>query len=767
MKVMMLAVIRSGTEILGFRFMDIESKTPKPFSDTYERTKLCLGKGTIPFGNLALQNGEIKGIGGDISRYTSIDVNGNLLGTESWVILTQLDGGYKVCNYQGVIKQLREQDIVEKLQLANGKIVTRDGKKIVSSISGEYEKSLPTATAQPKLPKPVDKAAPKGVASPDSTPVQGNPEPLVEEIDTPYLTESQRLYNMGITRTEYDTVKIEDVKDEHSQYDCGTKLRRALFTLRDWSPLYFALLTKLDRVVTTQIKTMGVSLNEFIINPYFVAHLTEPELMFILYHEVFHIILGHTFRRGPNRDPNVWNIAADLIVNQYILNDMSTPAAKLNPGGTITVSGGKSTLITQITAEASGCYGAVDLSKDTAESIYEELMANASVQSVQIKQSDLSQSGQSGQDGQSDTSSSGGSSDNSEQSGANGNSSQGGQGGQADMALSGDLSQGSQPGMQSGSGSSGQQSSQGSQSSSQSGNGAGQSGGQGSQQGTGGQSGDGNDNVIGEVIQTTYNFRGKTITSELSLDLDDSAIQKNGSANAQGIAEAELKRMLTSATVASKKTRGTVGTGALGERIKMMLAPQVNWRLLLERFVSVSTETQYTYARPDRRFLWKNEVLPGPKKERNKLKDLIIAIDVSGSITDEELSVAAGHIWNIYKKYNVNAYVVYWDTKVQRIEELKRRSDIVNMMPPRGGGTCLNCFIEWFRKHTMGGHKALNPCAVLVITDAYIESNKEIEEASKGIVKVRYSDKFIWLVTDDNNYVKWKPPYGKKVRYLK
>lgn len=765
MKVMMLAVICSGTEILGFRFMDIEAKNPQPISDTYERTKLCLSKGTIPFGNLALQNGEIKGVGGDISRYTRIDINGNKLGGDSWVILSQLDGGYKVCNYQGVIKTLREQDIVDKLQLANGKIVTRDGKKIVSSISGEYEKSAPATKAQPKTPKPIDKAAAKGIASPDSPPVQGNPEPLVEEMNTPYLSESQRLYNMGITRTAYDTVKLEDIKDEHSQYDCGTKLRRALFTLRDWSPLYFAIITKLDRIVTTQVKTMGVSLSEFVINPYFVAKLTEPELMFILYHEVFHIILGHTFRCGPNRDHEVWNIAADLIVNQYILNDMSANGNTLKPGGTITVTGGKSTLITQITAEANGCYGDVDLSKDTAESIYEELIANQSVQTMPLTQASAGGSGQGGSSGMAGSSGSGSQQSSSMQSGSGGQQMSGGQ--QSAQSGMGNGQSGNQQGT------AGMQAAGGGQSSGQSGGQQGQSSGSAGQNGSQGQggaksgAGQEDENVIGQVIKTTFNFRGKKITSELSLDLDDSAVKSNASANAQGIAEAELKRMLTSATVASKKTRGTIGTGALGERIKMMLAPQVNWRLLLERFVSMSTETMYTYARPDRRFLWKNEVLPGPKKEKNKLKDLIIAIDTSGSISTEQLALAAGHIWNIYKKYNVNAYVVYWDTAVQRVEELKRRGDIVNMMPPRGGGTALNSFLEWFKKRTMGGHKALDPCAVLVITDGYIESNQEINEASKGLIKVRYSDKFIWLITDDDNYMKWKPPYGKKVRYLK
>ena len=52
-------------------------------------------------------------------------------------------------------------------------------------------------------------------------------------------------------------------------------------------------------------------------NPEFVNGLTFPELKGVLAHEVLHAVLGHIDRRD-NRDPEVWNIAADHAVNLLI-----------------------------------------------------------------------------------------------------------------------------------------------------------------------------------------------------------------------------------------------------------------------------------------------------------------------------------------------------------------------------------------------------------------------------------------------------------------
>ncbi len=65
--------------------------------------------------------------------------------------------------------------------------------------------------------------------------------------------------------------------------------------------------------------TMGVRLRddgavECLYSPKFVTDLSIPELATVIQHEVEHVVRGHCVRQS-GRDPHLWNIAADMVVN--------------------------------------------------------------------------------------------------------------------------------------------------------------------------------------------------------------------------------------------------------------------------------------------------------------------------------------------------------------------------------------------------------------------------------------------------------------------
>lgn len=73
------------------------------------------------------------------------------------------------------------------------------------------------------------------------------------------------------------------------------------------------------RVIETEkIPTMAVDGVNLYFNPEFVAKLTDKKGESIVIHEGWHIALGHHLRRG-NRDPKLYNIAADLAINSYLI----------------------------------------------------------------------------------------------------------------------------------------------------------------------------------------------------------------------------------------------------------------------------------------------------------------------------------------------------------------------------------------------------------------------------------------------------------------
>lgn len=75
--------------------------------------------------------------------------------------------------------------------------------------------------------------------------------------------------------------------------------------------------------------TMATDGRRIIYNPAFVDELKPKELQAVLAHEVMHCALGHHCRRG-QRNPRLWNEAADLAINPILLaNGFTLPAGAL------------------------------------------------------------------------------------------------------------------------------------------------------------------------------------------------------------------------------------------------------------------------------------------------------------------------------------------------------------------------------------------------------------------------------------------------------
>jgi len=75
----------------------------------------------------------------------------------------------------------------------------------------------------------------------------------------------------------------------------------------------------------TATKTMSTNSKNIFYNPDFVATLTPGDKLYIYQHEICHIILGHSFRRG-DRDFDTWNIACDYAINLMLTEMLKTPA---------------------------------------------------------------------------------------------------------------------------------------------------------------------------------------------------------------------------------------------------------------------------------------------------------------------------------------------------------------------------------------------------------------------------------------------------------
>lgn len=145
------------------------------------------------------------------------------------------------------------------------------------------------------------------------------------------LNENKKIYDV------YSRMVVEkeegDVMDKDLFAKFEEKIVRAKILLFKNYPFFGIMLTKLKTVPTTDISTMAVDDNGNIyINPNFVVNtLTSDEVVGVLAHEVMHIMTLSFFRlRG--RNPKLWNVATDYIMNRDLLEiGLALPSIGLIP----------------------------------------------------------------------------------------------------------------------------------------------------------------------------------------------------------------------------------------------------------------------------------------------------------------------------------------------------------------------------------------------------------------------------------------------------
>ena len=120
---------------------------------------------------------------------------------------------------------------------------------------------------------------------------------------------------------------IPDAQKKVTQEEADKALRRIvksrtglIFDKPVLAPLLFKLEPK--RIPFGTIATDGKSL---LYNPAFVNNLEVKFLKFALLHETLHCCFKHPSRRG-TREPQIWNIAADLVINGILVYDEKTEA---------------------------------------------------------------------------------------------------------------------------------------------------------------------------------------------------------------------------------------------------------------------------------------------------------------------------------------------------------------------------------------------------------------------------------------------------------
>ena len=152
--------------------------------------------------------------------------------------------------------------------------------------------------------------------------------------------------------------------------------------------------------------------------------------------------------------------------------------------------------------------------------------------------------------------------------------------------------------------------------------------------------------------------------------------------------------------------------GGVKRMIKDLTEPVMNWRELLQQQIESTVKSDFTWARPSRRGWHMDAVMPGMKP--GEQIDVVIGIDASGSITDNDLKIFLSEIKGIMESYDeYRIHVLGWDTEVHN-SEVYTSDNIANIeefTPGGGGGTDPHCVWRWLEENQ------IEPKKLIMFTD--------------------------------------------------
>jgi len=210
--------------------------------------------------------------------------------------------------------------------------------------------------------------------------------------------------------------------------------------------------------------------------------------------------------------------------------------------------------------------------------------------------------------------------------------------------------------------------------------------------------GDGDDSDDGMESDCDGNGSGKGKRPKMSAEEREQARQ-------------EMKQAILQA--AQSAEAGTVPKGV--ERlIKDVTNPVMPWRELIQTNLTSAIRTDYSWMRPSRRGWHMDAVMPGmtPGEEI----DVVVALDMSGSISDRQAKAFLGEIAGMMDAFDgYKVHVFCFDTEIYNPQNFNSENmeTIDEYEPQGGGGTDFDAIFEYLKE--IGNV----PKRLIVFTDGY------------------------------------------------
>jgi predicted metal-dependent peptidase len=259
-----------------------------------------------------------------------------------------------------------------------------------------------------------------------------------------------------------------------------------------------------------------------------------------------------------------------------------------------------------------------------------------------------------------------------------------------------------------------------------------------------------------ELIQEAINRKQIKNRSSENKSVSEEDIEENGLYSIEKAHElwkySELQQEDTQIKEIAKKLTSAANRGVLPESIAKLVTSlnsrsQLNWSGYIKRLIgTIPSGSKKTITRKNRR---QPERLDLRGTLNRQIVHLILAIDISGSMSDKEIEKIMLEIISIVKNYHYKITIIECDSEIRRVYEVEKFKDLKQKLNTRGGTRYLPVF-EYMNNNR------LKDSLLIYFTDGKGEKKLSIDRIHRRV---------LWVLTGRAFELSLEVPPGVVIRF--
>lgn len=201
----------------------------------------------------------------------------------------------------------------------------------------------------------------------------------------------------------------------------------------------------------------------------------------------------------------------------------------------------------------------------------------------------------------------------------------------------------------------------------------------------------------------------------------------------------------------TKKLAGNAARGKVPESINLLIkalnkSPEISWKDYLKTVIGIlPVGHKKTITRKDRR---QPERLELRGKLSNRVAQILVAIDISGSVSDNEIEKILTEVFSIVKSHPSQITIIECDSEIRRVYKVKSIKDVKEKINTKGG-THFSPVFQYIFENRLRDH------VLIYFTDGLGEETLSIKP---------YNYKTIWVLTGKETEISLKEPMGRVIK---